>query len=527
MPRAVTPRPFTAESWRCNLSEISGTFTIAAHSDRQPMKDLKQKTIRGAFAKVLAQAANLLLRLGSMMVLARLLGPKDFGLVGMATAVIGILNLFKDFGLSTASVQRANVTDEQISTFFWINMLVGTALGILSAAMAPFIAKFYHEPGLFWITIVLAVGFVFNAAGIQHSAVLQRHMRFTALAAIDTLSLVISTAVGIGMALLGCGYWALVGMTLVAPLVTTVGLWLNSAWIPGRPRKDPGLRPMIRFAGTITLNGIVVYVAYNLEKVLLGRYWGADAVGIYGRAYQLSNIPTDNLNSSVGGVAFSALSRLQHDPERLRSYFLKGYSLVLAMTVPTTIVCGLFASDAVSVVLGPKWREAAPLFRFLAPTILAFAMINPFAWLLFAIGKIERSLKIALVIAPLVISAYLLGLPYGPKGVAIGYSTAMVLWIVPHIVWCVRGTAISVRDIFRVVARPLLSGIVAAAFPIALRLFHPLTLPPLPELSINVTVFVLAYLGMLLYVMKQKAFYLDLLRGLRNRAADAESLAVA
>ena len=111
---------------------------------------------------------------------------------------------------------------------------------------------------------------------------------------------------------------------------------------------------MMRFGGTLTLNGLVVYVASNFEKVLLGRFWGVDALGIYGRAYQLSNIPTDNLNSAAGEVAFSALSRLQGDPTRLRSYFLKGYSLVLAMTLPITIVCALFADDMIFVRLRPK-----------------------------------------------------------------------------------------------------------------------------------------------------------------------------
>jgi len=492
------------------------------------MKDLKEKTIRGAFAKVCAQAVNFLVRIGSLMVLARLMGPKEFGLVGMATAVIGVLNLFRDFGLSTASVQRVNVTDEQISTLFWINMLVGAILGLLSIALAPFIAMFYHEPRVLWVTVVLALGFVLNAAGVQHSAILQRQMRFTTLAIIDTSSLLVSTALGIGMALKGYGYWAIVGMTLMSPLVGSVCLWLSTAWVPGRPRRRVGIGSMLRFGVTLTLNGLVVYVAYNLEKVLLGRYWGANALGIYGRAYQLSNVPTDNLNSSVGGVAFSALSRLQHDPQRLKRYFLRAYSLVLALTVPTTIVCALFANDAIVVLLGPKWAEAAPVFRLLAPTILSFAMINPFAWLLFSTGHVGRSLRIALVIAPLVISGYIVGLPYGPNGVALGYSVAMALWIVPNIVWCVQGTLISVWDVFRAVVRPLLSGVVAAVCPFAMQFIHTEFLSPLTRLVIGVTVFGTTYLAMLLYVLGQKTLYLDLLRGLGRRpVAETETLAVA
>src|SRR5271165_1116886 len=120
------------------------------------MKDLKEKTIRGGFARLCAQGINFAFRLGSLMILARLLGPKDYGLVGMVTAFTGVLTLFRDFGLSSAAVQRATVTDEQISTLFWINLLAGSLLGLLTLAMAPFIAAFYHEPRLLGVTAVLA-----------------------------------------------------------------------------------------------------------------------------------------------------------------------------------------------------------------------------------------------------------------------------------------------------------------------------------------------------------------------------------
>src|SRR4029077_13002968 len=190
------------------------------------------------------------------------------------------------------------------------------------------------EPKLLWVTIALASGFLFNAIGVQHSAMLQRHLRFTAIAAIDTTAQIFSVAIGIGMALKGFGYWSLVCMTISNPFVTSSLLWIASGWIPGPPRRRSGIRSMMKFGGTMTLNGLVVYIAYNLEKVLQGRFWGAETIGIYGRAYQLISIPTDNLNSAVGEVAFPLLARVQSDPNRVRSYFLKGYSLVLSLTVP-------------------------------------------------------------------------------------------------------------------------------------------------------------------------------------------------
>jgi PST family polysaccharide transporter len=342
-------------------------------------------------------------------------------------------------------------------------------------------------------------------------------MRFTALATIDIISLVVSSAVGIGMAVSGYGYWALVAMAVTSPLVSTVCVWLITCWIPGTPRKQVGIRVMMRFGGTITLNSVVVYIAYNLEKILLGRFWGAEAIGIYGRAYQLISIPTDNLNSAVGGVAFSALSRVQDDPVRLKTYFLKGYSVVLALTVPITIICALFADDLITVLLGPKWTEATAIFRLLAPTIMIFALINPLAWLMFSLGLVRRSLNIALVIATLVIAGYIIGLPDGPKGVALAYSTVMTLWVVPHIVWCVHGTAVSFRDIVVTVSRPLLSGCAAAVVAFGGQLFYGQLLSPLPRLVLGVTVLLGAYLGILIHVMGQKMFYLDLLRGLRGR----------
>jgi O-antigen/teichoic acid export membrane protein len=491
------------------------------------MKDLRHRAIRGGGAKILAQAANFTLRIGSLMILARLLDPKDFGLVGMVTAITGILSLFRDFGLSSASIQRVEVTAQQVSTLFWINVLVGMGLCFSLASASPLVARFYREPRLTWVTIALSSGFLFNALGIQHSAMLQREMRFTILSTIDVVALVVSVATGISMAFAGYGYWSLVATTIIPPFVTTIGLWIATMWVPGLPKRNSGIRSMVRFGGLVTLNSLIYYVAYNFDKVLLGRFWGAEAIGVYGRAYQIVNIPTENLNSAVGEVAFSALSRVQNDSARLKNYFLKGYSLVLALTVPITIVGALCANDLILVVLGPKWGATAPIFRLLAPTILIFAMINPLAWLLFSTGLVGRSIKLISIIAPLTITSYILGLPYGPKGVAFAYSAAMTLWVIPHILLCVRGTVISFRDIIVTIRRPLLSGVVAAGVAAGAQILFGRTLIPILRLVLEGSVLLGVYLGMLLYVMGQRSFYVEILRSLKRAPVEEKSLAPA
>lgn len=480
------------------------------------MDNLKGMIIRGSVVRLGGQAANFALRLSVMAALARLLDPQDFGLVAMTTVVTGILQLFTTAGLSSATVQQDTVTNEQMSTLFWVNLGIGIVLALLCAATAPALVEFYHEPRLFWLTIVAGLGFLLSAVAVQHSALLQRQLRYTTLTVIEVLSQVVSFAAGVAMAVGGLGYWAILGMTLISTVVYTVCVWVAGAWIPGPPRRTVGVRGMLSFGGIVTLNSLVVYVAYNFEKLLLGRYWGADALGIYERGYRLVNLPTAELNAAIGGVAFSGLSRIQNDLPRLRNYFLKGYTIVLSMTLPITVFCAVFVDDIVEIVLGPKWRDTVIIFRLLTPTILVFGIINPLAWLLYSAGLQVRSLKIALVIAPLVIAAYLIGLPYGPTGVAFAYSAAMVLWLIPHIFWCLHGTLISPRDLLFAAGRPLIAGVAAAAVALVVQLCLGDSELHFLRLLLGGCIIAAIYLWMLLFLMGQKTVYFDLFKELQG-----------
>ena len=188
----------------------------------------------------------------------------------------------------------------------------------------------------------------------------------------------------------------------------------------------------------------------------------------------------------------------------------------MSLTLPATIFSALWADDIILVALGPKWNDTAVIFRLLAPTILIFGIINPLGWLLISTGLQERSLKIALVIAPLVITAYAIGLPYGPRGVAFAYSAAMTIWLVPHILWCLHGTIVAPRELLTPLARPFLSAVVGAIFAFAVQIYFSQLQFPLFRLLIGATTMTGVYLLMLLFVMGQKAYYLDLLKNLTS-----------
>jgi O-antigen/teichoic acid export membrane protein len=482
--------------------------------------DIKRMALRGGLAKLVGQAGTLTLRLGFMVVAARLLEPEDFGLVAMVTVVTAILDLFTTAGLSSATVQKATISNEQISTLFWINLLVGLILGVLCLLLAPLLVTFYREPRLFWVTVVMGTGFLFNAAGVQQLALLQRQMRYTTLAALEFSCQLTSLGLGICLALAGYGYWALVAAAISLPATMTVGMWLATAWVPGRPNWDAGIRSMLHFGGILTLNGVVSYLTYNFDKFILGRVWGASALGYYGVASQLINIPTSNLNTAIGGVTFSTLSRLQNDVVRFRNYFLKGYALNISLTLPVTIFAAVFARDIILVVLGSKWAETAILFRLLAPTVLVFGIINPLGWLLWSSGRHVRSLKISLAIAVLVITACLIGLARGPEGVAIGFSAAMVLWLVPHVVWCLHGTAITPSDIFRATSGPLVSAVFAVGLAYMVHSGFSSLPSPLLQLALAGSAMALAYSGLMICFMG-KDFYLDLVRAMRSTSSSS------
>ena len=259
------------------------------------------------------------------------------------------------------------------------------------------------------------------------------------------------------------------------------------------------------------MNTFVVYVAYNADKILLGRVWGADALGLYSRAYQLLSLATESLNSAVSQVALPALARLQNDPARFRRYFLLGYGAFLALAVPLAVACGFFAEDVVGVFLGAKWTEAAAVFRLLTPAMFVFAVVNPMAWLMLASGRTGRSLAIALVIAPTTIAGFSLGLPAGPRGVAIAFSGAMLLLAVPIVLWARRGMAVTGRDVLGQVLPPLVSAAVGGVVALAATQWMQ-DAPAVLRLTVESTIFLGVYLILLLLVFRRKSVYWTLLR---------------
>jgi PST family polysaccharide transporter len=233
------------------------------------------------------------------------------------------------------------------------------------------------------------------------------------------------------------------------------------------------------------------------------------------------NQPVQQLNSAIFNVAFPALSRIQHDAARLCRSFLKGYSIQLSINVPITICTALFAGEIIRVLLGRQWLEASPALVLLAPAMLGFSLINPLGWFMMATGRAARSLRIAYLVTPTVILGILLGVPYGFKGVAVGFSTAVVALVFPIVIWALHGSGITLREYFSMVKLPLLAGLLAGVCGWLIKHAVGSALPPVAILFVGSGLVCTLYAFLLLIVFGQKPMYLDLAQQVLRRKSRA------
>lgn len=426
-------------------------------------EDLAGRSVRGGTVTLAAQGIQFALGLGSTVVLARLLAPEDFGLVAMVTALTGFVAMFKDAGLSLATVQRAEIDHAQVSTLFWINVAASVALMLVLAALAPAIAWFYGRPGLVYVTLAIAATFVLGGLTPQHAALLKRQMRFTALAAKEITAMACGMVVGVTLAWLGARHWALVAMGATSSLVAAVMVWGLTGWVPGLPRRGTGVRPMLVFGGNLTAAKFVNHFSRHADNILIGWYWGAGALGLYHKAYALMALPISKIFEPLGDVTVPALSRLQDDPARFRQYYLKAVNSVAWMTMPPVALLAAAAGPIILLVLGPQWEGAIPIFQILAAASVLRPIYSSARWIFYSTGNGGGLLRLRCTLAPLFFGCFVLGLPYGPAGVAAAYTAGFLLAFPFVLRYAFRGTSLTLTGLAAALGCPaaMAAGIAA------------------------------------------------------------------
>lgn len=409
---------------------------------------------KGAKATLLGQWLKFCIQFASTIVLARILSPNDFGQFAMIVAIAGLATLIGDMGLSTASIQAKILTRRQQSNLFWLNLLVGALCGLATYAFAPAIADFYRQPVLVDAMRALAPVFVIQSGLAQFTASATRRRKFKLLAGVDVSGQLVAFAVALTFALAGAGVMSLIAQQLALAVWALLVLAAAGGWRPGLPGRAP-MRPLLGFGINSFLVQLLTYVSSNVDSVLLGKVWGPGALGIYDRAYQLFRMPIQQIATPLTRVVLPILSPRQDDLgwvsrkleeiQRMMAYAIGGAFIIGAATAPALI----------EIVLGEKWKEAAPVFAILAIGGLFQSIGYAYYWSFLVTNKTGIQLRYSLITRSLMVAFIAIGVLWGPIGVAVGVTSGLFAnWAVLSL-WPMKRTGLDVRALVSAAIRPL------------------------------------------------------------------------
>lgn len=493
-------------------------------SQSQSAGGLKTRLVRAAAFTSISGFFDFAIRIGSVSVLARLLTPEHFGLVMMVSAFTAIVDQLREMGLSSATVQKRDITHEEVSNLFWCNVGVGLMFTGLVSATSPLIASYYKEDRLIAITCALAVNFLIGGLFIQHQALLTRQMRMRDIAAIRLLASIISTAVAILMAYRGYGYWALVWREIIRSMILAGGFWLCFPWIPGLPYRNTSVRGLLKFGANLTGANIVGSVASGLDRFLIGRFWGAGQVGMYRQAFQLISAPSDQLLSALYQVAQPGLSMLQSDPTRYAGFFRRILTLVASTTMPLSLFVAVFSEDVSSVLLGAKWVGAAEILFILSLGTYIKQPIGCTAFVLITRGQSGTYFMLTLVSHFVTALAICVGVQWGAPGVAWADVAATYLLFAPRVFYSLRNSPVLIGSYLSALLRPMASSILmAVTFWVAKSFTFVQELPAPARLATGVPVCILLFGGFWLMIPGGRAeamkLYTEIVEAMKRRKA--------
>lgn len=423
---------------------------------------LRSLAVRGAGMNIFAGAVSIAIQMVSAAVLGRILLPRDFGLVAMVVTISLLLTNATPNGFFDSILQRKEIDRALATNLFWISLGIGIFLSLLFAAAAPLVARFYHEPAVAAITVILSTTVLFTCAPCIHAALLRRAMRFPALARNDLLARAISVVVSIVLGIAGWGYWALVAGQCTYFLSVCLGVWVLCPWVPGLPRRCAGTRDTLGFAAHISARYSVNYFVRNFDNLLVGWRFGANPLGFYKKAYDLFALPLTQIVSLNANVAVSALSRVREDRPQFLRYLLGAIGMLAFLGMGIAGDFTLIGKDIIRVLLGPNWGTAGWIFTFFAPAIGIMLVNGVHGWIHVSLGHADRWVKWGIFEWAITCGLFLAGLPWGPQGIAVAWCVSFWVLTLPAIWYAGQPIRLGVGPVVAVVWRYVVAAAAAA-----------------------------------------------------------------
>ena len=410
-------------------------------------EDLKRKTASGGVYTVATQTAGFLVTFTITPILTRILPPEDFGVIGMAAFFIGFAAMFTDAGLTSATIQRKNISNQDLSNLFWVSTSLGIFISITLALCAPLIVLLYSEPRVKAVIYLGGLGFTFAGIRMQSLAILRRNLDFKAVAYIRLATLISGAVFTISIAVWTKSYLALAIGPVVGSAIGTIFAFSLNPWRPSGPSKLKESAELFKFGANLTGFQFLNYFARNADNMLIGAFYGSTPLGFYTKAYSLMLLPLSQLNAPFAAVALPALSRLVSEPDRYRKAFRQILEKLIIFTTPLAVICFLAGDQIISIYLGPDWEESAAIFKVLSLSCFFLPVANATGWLYQSQNRTDELLRWGLMSAPCIVLSFLIGLPFGALGVAISY-TIVVNALVPPLFYMVgKKSSVTTSDL--------------------------------------------------------------------------------
>jgi O-antigen/teichoic acid export membrane protein len=442
-------------------------------------KGLRRTAVRGAGVTIAGSASSFAVGIGSVIVLARLLTPSDFGVVTMVTTFSLLLRSFGLNGFTELIMQREELTDSLASNLFWINLGIGTVLTLAFAGSGSLLALFYHNPAVVQVTRGMSLTIVIGCLGYIHTGLLQRAMQFRTLAIINFIGQALYVTVCILLAMAGWRYWALVWGSVTQTAVVAVGALLACRWIPNRPGRASGTGSGFKFAMNVYSHYAFSYLTRNMDNLLVGWRFGAQALGFYKRAYDLFVLPETQLLSPLSAVMVSTLSRVSRDREQFRRYFLRAISVLALVGMGIGADLALVGQDLIRFLFGPGWEEAGRIFALFGPGIGVMLLYNTHGWIHLSIGRPERWFRWGLMEFGCTASLFLLTLRWGPSGIALAWTVSYFLLMFPGFWYAGKPIGLGIAPVLAVIWKFFAASVAAGLGTALLVRVIPYLAPPL------------------------------------------------
>ncbi|MFZ2385319.1 MAG: MOP flippase family protein [Candidatus Omnitrophota bacterium] len=467
------------------------------------MSSLRRKTISGLGWLSLSQMGKQAIQLIITAILARLLSPKDFGLISMIMVFANFVMIFSEMGISSALIQKQDTHDRHYYSVFWLNVIVGIALTILFMAVSPLIAWFYNKPELKVILVVISINYFIASFVIIQQTILTKEMDFRSLAIRDIIAIVLSGGVSIYMAFHGFGVWSLVAQSLTFTLFNAIILWKLSSWRPKCQFNMADIKDIFSFSANLTGFNFINYFSRNIDQLLIGKLLGAQALGYYSLAYKLMLYPLQNTSWIISKVMFPAFSKIQGNLEKVRVTYFKTVKAGALVAFPLMIGLFIMVPFLVTAIFGHKWMAAIGTIRILCVCGLFQSVGTTVGIIYLSMGRADLQYKLQYFGTALVVISVLCGLTWGINGVALFYTLQSLLWVNVNIGIVSRLAGFRFKSFYSNLKIPLIIalGTITPLFLIS----QVFSFSPIPQIVVLVSCWIVFYLGML-FVTKEVAF---------------------